>query len=183
MKMNRCKKGFTLIELLVVVAIIGLLASVVLASLNSARGKARDARRKEDIHQIQIALALYYSTNGQYPGTSGLGLPGTQPNSSWFNSADGSWTNFQTALAPYIATVPKDPIENNNAAQWASTGYHYSYYSGVAQNGCATQQYYYLVYQLENTSGPDNGFTLCDGTVIRYGGAGANTAVKTVGPA
>ena len=53
------KKGFTLIELLVVIAIIGILASVVLASLNSARKKSRDARRVADIKQIQLALELY----------------------------------------------------------------------------------------------------------------------------
>ncbi len=56
-------KGFTLIELLVVIAIIGILSSVVLASLNSARRKSRDARRVADIKQIQLALELYYDAN------------------------------------------------------------------------------------------------------------------------
>lgn len=61
------KKGFTLIELLVVIAIIGILSSVVLASLNSARTKARDARRVSDIKQIQLALELYADANSKYP--------------------------------------------------------------------------------------------------------------------
>lgn len=61
------RKGFTLIELLVVIAIIGILSSVVLASLNSARTKARDTRRVADIKQIQIAMELYYDANGSYP--------------------------------------------------------------------------------------------------------------------
>jgi prepilin-type N-terminal cleavage/methylation domain-containing protein len=59
-------KGFTLIELLVVVAIIGLLASVILASLNTARGKARDAKRESDLNNIQIALEMYYDKYGTY---------------------------------------------------------------------------------------------------------------------
>ncbi|TSD02674.1 MAG: N-terminal methylation motif domain-containing protein [Parcubacteria group bacterium Athens0714_16] len=78
-------KGFTLIELLVVIAIIGILSSVVLASLNSARQKSRDARRIADIKQVQLALELYFDSNANYP----------------------------TALAPlapsFIPTLPKDP--------------------------------------------------------------------------
>jgi len=64
MKQN---KGFTLIELLVVIAIIGILSSVVLASLNSAREKSRDAKRISDVKQLQLALELSYDTNNAYP--------------------------------------------------------------------------------------------------------------------
>ena len=49
---HRSSRGFTLIELLVVIAIIGMLSSVILASLNTARSKSRDARRLEDLKQI-----------------------------------------------------------------------------------------------------------------------------------
>jgi len=54
--------GFTLIELLVVIAIIGILSSVVLTSLTSARAKGRDARRISDISQLRLALELYYDS-------------------------------------------------------------------------------------------------------------------------
>ena len=60
-------RGFTLIELLVVIAIIGILSSVVLASLNTARKKGRDARRIADIKQVQLALELYYDSYNKYP--------------------------------------------------------------------------------------------------------------------
>lgn len=66
---QRSQNGFTLIELLVVIAIIGILSSVVLASLNSARVKARDARRVADLKQIQVAEELFYDANGFYAPT------------------------------------------------------------------------------------------------------------------
>lgn len=83
--MKNTKRGFTLIELLVVIAIIGILSSVVLASLNSARQKSRDARRVSDIKQLQLALELYYDANGNYA------------------------TDLADLAPTYIATVPTDP--------------------------------------------------------------------------
>lgn len=78
-------KGFTLIELLVVIAVIGLLSSIILASLNTARKKGRDARRISDMKQLQTALELYYDTSNAYPAAT-------------------------SSLAPtYIAAVPTDP--------------------------------------------------------------------------
>ncbi len=116
------KEGFTLIELLVVIAIIGILSSVVLASLNSARTKSRTARRIADLRQLQLALELYYDSNNSYPNSGG----------NW----DGLYTcwgdsgpNWIAGLAPtYIPVLPRDPrnhtacgeqyIYNSNGADY-----------------------------------------------------------------
>ncbi|MBU1131363.1 type II secretion system GspH family protein [Patescibacteria group bacterium] len=86
--------GFTLIELLVVIAIIGLLSSLAMVNLNSARAKARDARRLSDVKQLSTILEME-ATEGTFPAplegctaeatkTTSCGGPGLVEQFSYF---------------------------------------------------------------------------------------------------
>ncbi len=77
-------KGFTLIELLVVISIIGMLASVILVSVQNARASGKDSKRVSTVHQIVNALELYKSSNNHYPSASGTPIPSGYDISSTF---------------------------------------------------------------------------------------------------
>ncbi|MEI7477518.1 MAG: prepilin-type N-terminal cleavage/methylation domain-containing protein [bacterium] len=62
------KKAFTLIEMLIVVVIIGILAAALIPRLQSVQARARDTKRKADLHQIGTAFAIYKEDNGGYAG-------------------------------------------------------------------------------------------------------------------
>lgn len=79
-------KAFTLIELLVVISLIGVLSTLLIANLNSARERSRDVQRKSDLRNIQTALRLYYNDYGAYPETFALwGQPWTLGSTTYMN--------------------------------------------------------------------------------------------------
>jgi general secretion pathway protein G len=133
--MIKNNKGFTLIELLVVIAIIGLLATLTVASLNSARSKSRDARRVSDTKQLQTALELYLNDQGQYPAVGAAYAAGACLD----NSGYGDPATAGDCTEPiYIKSVPSDP----------STGNAYGY--TLEDYGSGTNNSYTIVYTLEN---------------------------------
>lgn len=100
-------KGFTLIELLVVIAIIGLLSSVVLASLSTARAKARDAHRMADIKNITLALEMYYDTKQAYPVSTSTNIDAQ----GWVRSDNKTnWDWFIKELEPYLNGKALPPV-------------------------------------------------------------------------
>jgi prepilin-type N-terminal cleavage/methylation domain-containing protein len=126
------QRGFTLIELLVVIAIIGMLSSVVLVSLNSARAKARDATRQEDIKTIEQALLIYYNDmgNGQFPSEACTDTSKGSDNCGCGSCADGiascvgtDWCHtsgiWQAIVGNnIIGFLPVDPLNDATYYYW-----------------------------------------------------------------
>lgn len=141
------QQGFTLIELLVVIAVIGILASVVMASLNSARVKARNAKRISDLKQISLAVEMYYNDYGTYPYCNN-GANGS------CNTTGGLFAQLNTlAVVPtYIQTISNDP--RNSIGQY---GYYYSINyrkNGTSYVSTGSNTDYILATRLENSSAP-----------------------------
>ena len=128
------KRGFTLVELLVVIAIIALLSTLSVVALNSARAKARDARRLSDIKQIRTALELYYDANNQqYPSGNDLEL-GTD-DAACLNQNGWVPTSTCASTTIFMQNVPSDPIPET---------YSYTYDVGDSNDT------YTIAYTLEN---------------------------------
>ena len=107
------QRGFTLIEIMVVVVILGILAAVVVPRIMDNPGKARVAKAKQDIRQLESALELYKLDNFNYPSTQqGLDALVSKP------SGDPQPKNYKQG--GYIKSLPKDPW--GNPYQYLSPG-------------------------------------------------------------
>ena len=130
--MKNTKSGFTLIELLVVVAIIGLLSTLSILALNSARARARDAKRVADVKQIQTALEMYYNDMGNYPLTASV-----TPGAAIYSPNDPTH--------PFLKQVPAPPTPADGSACATAALTSYTYTNTNTAGGGGT---YTLVYCL-----------------------------------
>jgi prepilin-type N-terminal cleavage/methylation domain-containing protein len=108
-------KGFTLIELLVVIAIIGVLSSVVLAALNTARGKGSDATIKSNLDSLRTQSVMTYDSNGAY-GASGAAYSGTCIQGATFPQTAGA--SYLKAIQSVTGTMPTGCNGTINDTQW-----------------------------------------------------------------
>lgn len=102
---KKLSKGFTLLELLVVIAIIGILAAVILASLNSARGKGSEAALKSNIKTITTQAAIYYDANGEYYSSANV-FPGSNTTTCTFANTFLADTVIARAITSVISANP-----------------------------------------------------------------------------
>lgn len=140
----RTERGFTLVEIVFAVAIVALLASVILGSMGDAKKKPRDAKRKSDLGQIELALRMHKDVHESYPTTAYDGLIGT-----------GVVDSIDTILQPYLPTIFKDSMQDSDS------NYGYFYDSDYVCSGVSKKVLYAKSMELESSS---NWADVCGGT-------------------
>ena len=104
------RRGFTLIELLVVIAIIGILASIVMMSVNSAQVRAKDSARIQETKELEKAMQMYYHDTTAYPHPTG--------------SEEGvavAVADLSAVLVPnYISVIPQNLIDDGDQYIWGT---------------------------------------------------------------
>ena len=146
---NKKKSGFSIIELLVVIAIIGLLSTLAVMALSSARLNSKIAKAKADIEAIYNAIGLLENDTGEWPNhqTAGimcLNIPGGCPSNNelcetcackigdscaGLTANDGNFNNWN---GPYMSNIPLDPWGHQ---YFFDTDYNHSSYSNSVMIG------------------------------------------------
>lgn len=103
MKRTWASKGFTVVEMIVVIVVVVILTTIVTVSYIGFQERARDAERASDIAELQIALDKYYADNSAYPSVCGS------------NDTFCPASSLETALGPYLESIPHDPSHDENS--------------------------------------------------------------------
>lgn len=136
---SRTDSGFTFIEVLVTSVLIAVLAAILTISFVAAGQFTRDARRKKDLANLQVALEAYKLQYGQYPDSDGCTGGVTWP---------GCVSDWIPGLVPtFTPSLPTDPKQNYSGeiADLATETYTYNYTRPTAVT-------YQLITRLENSS-------------------------------
>jgi len=112
---NRRAHGFTLVELLIVIAILGVLASLILANMSGARERARDAQRKSDLRQLQTALRMYFTDFGRNPASTASNQIQHSATSEIFDWGD----EFGIGGNTYMSKLPIDPLDESSGGAYS----------------------------------------------------------------
>lgn len=185
-KIMSARKGFTLVELLVAISIVTIIAAIGYVTYTNAQVAARDARRKQDLRSIKLALELYYQQNKHYPcaNTNNDWKKSTIAyNDAWITDSTDPGDPLCGTPSPaamdnkYISPMPDDPLSNGGQPTIAGQ-YGYAYWAGNNSGraggptfgtlaNCKNGQVYILITQLENPADPDRTevapATLCNG--------------------
>lgn len=171
---NDKKTGFTLIELLVSITVLAVISLIGLTTYFHSQVVGRDARRKEDIRSIAVAVELYNQTYGHYPCTSGNYKISSSNLPGWIS--DSCPPN--AAMVPrFIQNLPTDPKNSGQSV------YRYRTFGGPNCNLTTDGGGFVLIATLENlndSEGDDgNGHKLCTGANLGQGAWGANAFIVT----
>ncbi len=162
--------GFTLIELLVVIAIISLIASAAIISLNSARAKARDSKRLQDISTIIEAIKMYEINYDKWPGEG-------DSSGAHLSAKCNSDLKNDLKKAGYLPNMPSDPLDAS--CDDNSDG---AFFYGWDSAHCCEGSYCISINHLETQNAikllakiyPDNDGDLSNGVQYVTGGGDAN---------
>jgi type IV pilus assembly protein PilA len=116
------KKGFTLIELLVVIAIIGILSSIVIASLSSARRRGRDSAILGQLKQLQTQSQIFYEGNGQSFSPAGAASSTTANCIAGANFPTSFFASTTAAGGQIALIATNDPIGSNVKCTTSANG-------------------------------------------------------------
>lgn len=153
--------AFTLIELLVVVALIGILATLVTANINAARGRSRDAQRKSDLRNLETALRLYYNDKGSYPANNASGQ--IVACNSYTSPVACNWgSEWSVGTTVYMSKLVKDPLPDQS----------YSYSADLANDT------FTITACLENKSDDKCDKNASGAIITCAGGSGCQYSVK-----